>query len=209
MTTPTGAAILAAVVGRFSENERLTIQRSGYGIGHRTVDIPNILRIHLAEAEDSARTSYASLGDCAPATLIECNIDDMGGESLGALLENLLAAGASDAWHTPIIMKKSRPAITLSVLCESAKSAHLAEQILRETSTFGLRSHVVDKLAIRRTITYFESSLGSVPVKTGLLGNQAIKAKPEYEDCRRIAQASGRSLREVINIIQGELDARR
>ena len=133
----------------------------------------------------------------------------MSGESLGALLEDLLAAGASDAWHTAIVMKKSRPAITLSVLCESAQAARLAEQILRQTSSFGLRSQAVDKLALRRTVATFESSLGSVPVKTGLIGDQAIKAKPEYEDCRRIAQASGRPLREVINIIQGELDGRR
>lgn len=207
MTTPTGAAILATVVNRFSESERLTISRTGYGIGHRTVAIPNILRVHLAEQTDVPNgTIFESLGECTAATILECNIDDMSGEILGSLLETLLAAGASDVWHTPIVMKKSRPAYTLSVLCDSAKAATLAELILRHTSSFGLRYHQVGKLALKRTMSNFQSSLGMVPVKSAVINGQVIKAKPEYEDCRRIAQACGRPLREVINIIQGELD---
>ena len=208
MTTPTGAAILAVVVNRFSTTERLTIQKTAYGIGHRDVQIPNVLRVSLAES-NAAALSLAELGDCSSATVIECNIDDMTGEALGALLPSLMAAGASDAWFTPIIMKKSRPAFTLAVLCASPDCAKFAELIIRETSSFGLRYQSLEKLALRRDTEIFQSSLGPVPIKKAWLGDRVIKAKPEFEDCRAIAESAGLAVRQVINIIQGELDAQR
>ena len=205
MTTPTGAAILAANADRFSGSERLTIRKTGYGIGHRTVAIPNLLRVHLAELADEAE----AWGELSTATVLECNLDDMTGEALGALYDTLFQAGASDVWQTPIQMKKGRPALTLSVLSDGGHVETLTELLFRHTSTFGLRGSPVDKRALRRTFRSFASSLGAVTVKEGWVGDRVVKAKPEYEDCRALAEALGRPVREVISIIQGELDAAR
>ena len=125
-TTPTGAAILAATVDTFTEELYFTPQKIGYGIGHRDTDIPNVLRAYLGEmptADDADDTEKQT------AILVECNIDDMNPEMYEDVMEALLAKGAYDVFLTPIIMKKSRPAIKISVLCgEEARPA--IEEIL-------------------------------------------------------------------------------
>ena len=193
MTTPTGAAILAHSVGSFSDDKRFVTRKVGYGIGHRDTEIPNVLRLFLADA-DGLRTEEARL--------VECNIDDMNPEISTHLFDLLFEAGASDVFFTPIVMKKSRPAVTLSVLCPPALEAPLVEVILRETTTFGLRTTTVSKTAIEREERMVTTSLGDVRVKIGKVRGKALKAKPEFEDCRRIARERGIPLREVLEIVQ-------
>ena len=118
MTTPTGAAILAHSVGSFSEDKRFVIRKVGYGVGHRDTEIPNLLRLFLADADGRPGEE---------ARLVECNIDDMNPEISTYLLDLLFEAGASDVFFTPIVMKKSRPAVTLSVLCPPAMEAAIIE----------------------------------------------------------------------------------
>jgi pyridinium-3,5-bisthiocarboxylic acid mononucleotide nickel chelatase len=196
MTTPTGAAILASNVQSFTDRARFTIRKVAYGIGHRDVEIPNVLRVILAEAQDAPSVE---------ACILECNIDDMSPELHGHVAELLFSAGASDVYFTPIIMKKSRPAVMLSVLCNPDVEQRLSELILRETTTFGLRRVAVQKTALDREIRTVATRLGDVRVKIALRDGKRLKVKPEYEDCRLIAQERNMPLREVYEIVQKEI----
>ncbi|MBK8479336.1 MAG: nickel pincer cofactor biosynthesis protein LarC [Opitutaceae bacterium] len=205
-TTPTGAAILVASTDAFTDKTDFTIERIGYGIGHKDGPIPNILRVFLASTRPAEAAAPAASRETA--VVLECNLDDMTGETAGYVLEKLLAAGASDAWITPIVMKKSRPAMTLSVLCPPEKEAALAELILRETTTFGLRRREVGKLALERTFEEVATSLGTVRVKTAWLDGRALKSKPEHDDLRRLAESRNLPLREVERTVLAELAQR-
>ena len=234
-TTPTGAAILAASATAFADCTDFAIERIGYGIGHKDGPVPNVLRVFLATAPAPSRAeagpstaafanasrdaagaptvaaSPESAGTVAPretAVVLECNIDDMTGETASYVLEQLLVAGASDAWLTPIVMKKSRPALTFSVLCPPEKEAALAELLLRETTTFGLRRREVGKYALERTVEEIATPLGAVHVKTGWLDGRRLKSKPEHDDLRRLAEAHALPLREVERIVLAALAAR-
>jgi pyridinium-3,5-bisthiocarboxylic acid mononucleotide nickel chelatase len=226
-TTPTGAAILASSATEFTDKTDFTIERIGYGIGHKDGPVPNLLRVFLGSAPVASRgeagiprenagasavsaspESAAALAPRQAAVVLECNIDDMTGEAAGYVLGKLLAAGASDAWLTPIVMKKSRPALTFSVLCPPEKEAALAELILRETTTFGLRRREVGKYALERTVEEIATPLGAVRVKTGWLDGRRLKSKPEHDDLRRLAEANALPLREVERIVLGELAQR-
>jgi uncharacterized protein (TIGR00299 family) protein len=194
-TTPTGAAILAASVDEFTDDRRFTIARGSYGIGHRDPETPNVLRLFLGEGE--ARPVPA--GGIAPQTgvVLECNVDDMSPELQGYLFERFLKAGASDVWLTPIVMKKSRPAVTISVLCDPELEAAISRLLVEETSTFGFRRYAVDKFALDRRMETVETMLGPVRVKSALFQGSEIKSKPEYEDLKRIAEERSMPLRLV------------
>jgi hypothetical protein len=196
MTTPTGAAILVSSVESFTTAARFTIKKVAYGIGHRDTEIPNVLRVFLAEIPQRPP---------AQACVLECNIDDMSPELYSHVAELLFSAGASDVFFTPIIMKKSRPAVMLSVLCNSEVEERLQELILTETTTFGMRRLAVGKIMLDREVRTIATKLGEVRVKTALQNGRRIKAKPEYEDCRRIAQERNMPLREVYEMVQKEI----
>jgi uncharacterized protein (TIGR00299 family) protein len=208
-TTPTGAAILVASADGFADKTDFTIERIGYGIGHKDGPIPNLLRVFFGTAKPSEASAKEGSVPRETAVVLECNLDDMTGETAGYVLEELLAAGASDAWLTPIVMKKSRPALTLSALCPPEKEAALTELILRETTTFGLRRREVGKLALERTSEEAATSLGPVRVKTALLDGRPLKSKLEHDDLRRLAEASNLPLREVERRILAELVQRK
>ncbi len=209
-TTPTGAAILMASADGFTNTMDFSIERVGYGIGHKDGPIPNLLRVFLA-----TRTTAASAAPATPTTnrqgtaiVLECNLDDTTGETTGYVFERLLAAGASDVWITPIIMKKSRPALTLSALCEPEHEAAIVEIFLRETTTLGLRRREVGKIMLERTVEEIATPLGPVRVKTGWLDGRALKSKPEHDDLRRIATERGLPLREVEQTLIAEIARR-
>lgn len=202
-TTPTGAVILAASATEFTDRTDFTIERIGYGIGHKDGAIPNVLRVFLGTAPVAGRVEAdpsAPVLASVPretAVVLECNLDDLTGETAGYVLEQLLAAGASDAWLTPIVMKKSRPAFTLSALCPPEKESALAALILRETTTFGLRRREVGKLALERKSEVFALPFGTVRVKTAYLDGRPLKSKPEHDDLRRLAAEQQLPLREI------------
>jgi len=209
-TTPTGAAILAACVDEFTDDKRFAISRTAYGVGHRDTEIPNLLRLFTGErAAVGAAVAEAGLPAPVLGVVIECNIDDMSPELHGYLFEKLLGAGADDVWLTPIVMKKSRPAVALSVLCPPEAEARIAGLIVAETSTFGFRRRSIDKYALERLVETVDTSLGSLRVKTALLGGKPFKSKPEFEDLRRIAMERGLSLREVQERVALEIRSRR
>jgi len=130
---------------------------------------------------------------------LECNIDDMTAEALGYVLEQLLAHGALDAWFTPITMKKGRPATLLSLLCRVGDVDEYCDWLLRETSTLGVRWHLCDRRIAQRTSDQVETPWGPVRRKLKLLDDVVISAKPEYDDCARIAHEHRIPIQQVID----------
>jgi uncharacterized protein (TIGR00299 family) protein len=205
-TTPTGAAILAACVDEFSENKNFTIRKTAYGVGHRDMDIPNLLRVYLGEQKSTSKTPPVSPRFSAEkAVLLECNIDDMSPELHGYLFEVLFAKEAQDVWITPIIMKKSRAALTLSVLSAPEVEEQICEVLFSQTTTIGLRRREIEKYVLERKEEVITTSLGEIRVKRVFLDGNSLRVKPEYEDLKILAKKNGISLLETQSIIQKEI----
>jgi len=198
LVTPTGAAIATALAS--FERPAMTLERTGYGAGSRDIEgRPNVLRIWVGERID---------GGVRQMVLIETNIDDMTGEMLGYACDRLLEAGAADVWLTSIQMKKGRPGVMLSVICKEAQEEAVARLLLRETSTLGVRVRAVHRWEAEREGLDFESSLGPAAVKVKRLPGEPPTFAPEYEACRRLAEATGLSLAEVYRIVEAEAAAK-
>ncbi len=188
-TTPTGAAILTSLVDTFDDQPRLIPERIGYGIGAKAGPLPNALRLILGERPSQTARERLSL--------LECQLDDMNPEWYQYALERLFAAGARDAWLTPLIMKKGRPGTAIGVLCDDHLASPLTELLLRETSTLGVRRQEVEREVLERRIIEVSTRFGPVPVKLAYLQGRRLKAKPEYEVCQRLAQANSVPLQEI------------
>jgi uncharacterized protein (TIGR00299 family) protein len=196
LVTPTGAAIVTTLA-RF-ERPEMTLERIGYGAGTRDpADRPNVLRLWIGETAGKATR---------PMVVIETNIDDMTGEMLAYAVEKLLAAGAADAWMTPVQMKKGRPGVVLSVICSEADEEKLARLLLRETSTLGVRVRPVHRWEAEREVLEFESSLGPAAVKVKRMPGEPPTVAPEYEACRRLAERTGLPLADVYRVVQAEAE---
>ena len=130
-------------------------------------------------------------------TRLETNLDDSSPEILGATMDKLLAAGALDVWFTPIHMKKNRPGVMLSVLCEAAHVEPLADLIFRETTAFGLRTEQVVRLKLERRFEQVATEFGEVTVKLGLKNGEVVQVAPEFESCRVASEKSRQPLRTI------------
>jgi uncharacterized protein (DUF111 family) len=128
---------------------------------------------------------------------LEANLDDLSPEITGATMEKLLRAGALDVWLTPIQMKKSRPGVLLSVLCEEPALAPLTDLIFTETSTFGLRVERVTRLKLERRFVQAQTPYGEVTIKQGLRQGRILQSAPEFESCRQLSEQTGVPLRAV------------
>ena len=201
-TTPTGALILACNVNEFAPLYGLKIKKTAYGIGHRDLEIPNVLRLYLAEPVRKEETSER-------AWILECNIDDMNPEMYGYVMDTLFEAGADDVFLTPIIMKKARPATKLSVLCSGEKKEKLTSVLLTQTTSLGVRRTEVDKTMLQREYSTIRTRYGDVTIKTAIYGGQKLKSKPEYEDCARLAREHGIPVQQVYQEISGLLNKER
>ncbi len=197
LVTPTGAAILATLA-RF-ETPAIAIERVGYGFGRKQLPWPNCLRLCLGRAQGSLDTDNGA-ADTDWVNVIETNIDNMSGELLGGLMERLLVAGALDVGYIPMQMKKNRPAILVTVVCPLEKDDALAQILLRETTTLGVRIQQVQRLKAQRTQERIETPLGPILVKVKRLGARVLSAAPEYEDCQRIAQERNIPLEEIYEV---------
>jgi uncharacterized protein (TIGR00299 family) protein len=191
--TPTGAALLTTLAT--FQRPAMRLQAVGYGAGGRDpADRPNVLRLWLGESAVQTRQMR----------VIETNIDDMTPELLGYAQERLLAAGAADVWFTSIQMKKNRPGVMLSLICSQAREAELVSILLRETSTLGVRTRDVSRYEADREVVEFESSLGPAAVKLKRLPGEEPGIAPEFEVCRRLAEAHSLPLAEVYRIVSTE-----
>ena len=197
MTTPTGAALLKVLASPVKEvPDGFTGETIGYGAGTRDVAIPNVLRVTMGLWNETVGTGNS--GSAVERLLfLECNLDDLNPEIMPYVLEKLLAAGALDAWLQPVIMKKGRPAQTLKVLC-SPKQRQVMEQIMfTQTTTLGVRAYYVERTALERRWKTVQTPWGEVRVKEGLLDGKVVNAVPEFEDCKKIAEANGVPLKAV------------
>jgi uncharacterized protein (TIGR00299 family) protein len=192
-TTPTGAAILAATVDSFSERMEMNIIKTGYGIGQRDGEIPNVLRVYLAESS-AGETQDVIIEE---ALMIECNLDDMNPERYTHIMDLLFAAGAADVFIIPMVMKKSRPGHLLSVLCDRETVEDMKEILFRESSSIGLREHILKKSMLRREMVKVSTRYGEVEVKRSYWKGRVVNEKPEFEQCRKLALEHGLSLDEV------------
>lgn len=192
-TTPTGAAILSATVNRFSGQKDMNIAKTAYGIGQRDGEIPNVLRVYLAESAGSG-TRDVSTED---ALMLECNLDDMNPERFTHVMDLLFAAGAADVFILPVTMKKSRPGHLLSVLCHDDTVGKMKEILFRETTSIGIREHSLKREILRREILVVNTRYGDVEVKRSYWDGRVVSEKPEFEQCSRLAVEHGVSLEEV------------
>lgn len=194
LVTPTGAAILKAVSDEFLPWPRFAPQTVGYGAGTRVLpDRPNAVRAVLGAASlPEKRDAFES----DVAVLLETNIDDATPEVMGYVFDELVRAGALDAWVTPIVMKKSRPAFSLSVLGREDQADVLTTLILHQSSTLGVRRTRVERSMLPRRIEELMSEWG--PVRFKVSGEPPLSAKPELEDAARIAASSGIPLRSIL-----------
>lgn len=209
MTTPTGAAILAASVDEAVQNRHFIEIKTGYGIGNRELDKPNVLRLSLREEDPS----QAGAGSVEPSgaqswktedlVLIEANIDDMSGEALGFLMDRLFETGALDVTYSPCVMKKSRPGTIVSVLSPPARLDSLRRRLFQGSSTIGFRETLVHRLSLEREERLVQGPFGEARQKTVFFEGKPLRSKIEYEDRARIAREQGISLEAVEGFMHG------
>jgi uncharacterized protein (TIGR00299 family) protein len=192
LTTPTGAAILVTLAESFGPMPAMTIDAVGYGAGARQGErTPNVVRVVLGRPCDEAGS------EADAAWLLEANLDDATGETLGATTKSLFAAGALDVWLAPVTMKKGRPGVVLACLADDAHLADIEETIFRETTTFGVRRSRVLRTKLAREHVEVETFFGRVRIKVGRRGGRVVTAMPEYDDCVRLAEEKGAAFRDV------------
>ena len=204
-TTPTGAAILAVNVCEFKDNNNFIVNKIGYGIGNRDTEIPNVLRVMLVEENNLSNIHEVENVDSVTQEIVECNIDDMNPELYEYIIDKLFNEGALDVYLTPIIMKKGRPSVKVSVLCSSAKLDKIKELLFKQTTTFGVRSFKVDKTMLQREFIKLNTSYGEITVKEAYYKGEKIKSKLEYEECKKIAQSMGIPISEVYKKLTNEI----
>lgn len=200
-TTPTGAAILVATVDEFTDKMDFQIIKTGYGIGNRDSEVPNVLRVYLCEDSNSLKDV-----NMEEAIVLESNIDDMNPEHYDFLLEKLFADDASDAWISPVIMKKSRPAVTLSVLCKEELVDKMKAIIFSNSTSIGIREYRVKKNMLRREESTVETTYGAVKIKQSFFEGKMVRSKPEYEDCKRLAEKHKTTISEIEKAVYKLID---
>jgi uncharacterized protein (TIGR00299 family) protein len=195
LVTPTGAAIVTTLAS--FEAPTITVTRLGYGIGSKDIpQLPNVLSLWLGESYDVTKAKKLCL--------LETNIDDSTPELLGYVHEKLLSSGALDVWTTSIQMKKNRPGVMLSVLCDLNMEGIFSKIILEESSTLGVRVNYVDRYEAEREKTLVTTSLGAINVKVKRIDGNVFSISPEYEDCKVIAMTANIPLQEVFRRVEAE-----
>lgn len=199
LTTPTGAGIVKALAAEFGELPAGTIDRIGYGAGTKNFDHPNVIRAVLYQQEQKPQAEEKIM-------IIEAQVDDSTGETLGYAMEKLFEAGALDVYHTPVYMKKNRPGVLITVLCLPVNHMRCEDILLAETSTFGVRRSEWQRRILDRQWIQVDTSFGSIRVKQALDGNKIVRQSPEYEDAAQAARTFGVSLETVFREVYKRLD---
>jgi uncharacterized protein (TIGR00299 family) protein len=196
LATPTGLALLRTLASGCEELPAMEVTAVGVGAGTRDP----AGRANVARVVVGTRSAGLSGAAREPMWVLEANVDDLDPRVWPSVLVDLLAAGAADAWLTPILMKKGRPAHTVAVLCSADARDGLRDRLFRYTTTFGLREHAVERRALRRD--WFPVPLGGrqVRVKVSLdADGTVVHATPEFDDAKAVADAAGRPVREVLD----------
>jgi len=193
LTTPTGAGIIKALSNGLMNDKKVKITNIGYGAGSKDIpQLPNLFRILIGEFIESYSTDDSYI--------VETNIDDMNPEFYPFVIEKLLEAGAHDAYLIPVIMKKGRPGIVLSTLCEATKIDDILKIIYRETTTLGVRIIKIDRRKLNRDAEIVETKFGKVKVKV-VVTEYGKKYIPEFEECKKISIERNIPIADVYNEI--------
>jgi hypothetical protein len=196
LVTPTGAAILTTLAAGAGAMPAMRVTAVGYGAGTMEIGTPNVLRLFVGEAALATPTESI--------VQVETTVDDMSPQLYEPLLERLLEAGALDAWLTPVIMKRSRPGVVLTALCEPAQVADLSRLLFEESSTIGVRWTVYQRTRLDREMVRLDTAYGPVTFKVSRLEGRVVTVTPEFEEVRRIARDKGLPVREVLEQARGE-----
>jgi len=191
LVTPTGAAIVKTLVGKYLPFPELVYEKIGYGAGSRdTEGLPNILRAFYGKAESFAPDKRVHL--------IESTIDDSTPQVLADFMERAFELGALDVFLTPIVMKKNRLATKLTLLAEADKMDGLITAVFRETSSIGIRYFPVERRALEREVRTVRLLGEPVAIKISSLGGERLNVQPEFADCRAVARKKGLPVKEVL-----------
>jgi uncharacterized protein (TIGR00299 family) protein len=191
LVTPTGAAVISTLTEHYGPCPPMTLTAVGYGAGGRDTQMPNVLRVWLGESTQEEGIRSEAL------VSLETNIDDTNPQVYDHLTERLFDAGALDVTLTPIVMKKQRPAVTLSVLAAPGDAPHLRTILFREGVTLGVRETLVQRHCLPREVVSVQTPYGDVRVKVAQYEGEIVRAAPEYDDCQAAASANGVPLLEV------------
>jgi uncharacterized protein (TIGR00299 family) protein len=193
LLTPTGAAILTTVAENFGPMPQMKIEATGTGAGTLNSDqIPNVVRLFIGQAADLSQASADSV------CLLDTNIDDINPEIIASATDKLLIEGALDVWTTPVIMKHSRPAITLSVICGLNDIGKIEQIIFEAGLTFGIRRQIMQRSKLAREFIAVSTRFGEIKIKVGRWAGKIVNVKPEFADCAAAAQKHNVSVKEVI-----------
>jgi uncharacterized protein (TIGR00299 family) protein len=190
LVTPTGALLITGYAAAYGGVPPMRLTRAGYGAGSRDfAGTPNVLRVLMGEAEAPSAVGRV--------VVIEAEIDDMNPQIFGPVMDQLLAAGALDVFYTAIQMKKNRPGTLVSIVAPPETRERLTALLFRETTTIGVRYTEMDRECLDRETVIVQTPLGPVRVKVARHGGERVNATPEFDDCVRVATATGRPVKEV------------
>ncbi|HKV37173.1 MAG TPA: nickel pincer cofactor biosynthesis protein LarC [Pyrinomonadaceae bacterium] len=196
LLTPTGAAIITTVCSEFGPIPQMKTEITGYGAGTRQYkDFPNVLRVMLGETQADGAADEKLW-------MIETNIDDMSPQLLGHVMDVAFEQGALDCYFTPVQMKKNRPGVLLSVLCEPDKKESLLNLLFTETTTLGVRSYEVKRRALQRSMMQVETQYGPIDVKVAHLNGRVVNEMPEFDQVRAAAKKAGVALKVVEDAVR-------
>jgi len=191
LLTPTGAAIITTVCSEYGPIPTMRVQETGYGAGTRQYEkFPNVLRVMVGETEAEAAADEKLW-------ILETNVDDVSPQIIGYVMDRVFALGARDCYLTPVQMKKSRPGVLLSILCEAEQKESLTTLLFTETTTLGVRSYEVNRRALDRKTIRVETPYGPIDVKVASLNGQVVNEMPEFDQCRAAAEKAAVPLKAV------------
>jgi uncharacterized protein (TIGR00299 family) protein len=189
LVTPTGALLVTAYAESFGAIPEMRLRQVGYGAGSRDFsDTPNVLRVLIGDADQSQARAVV---------VIEAEIDDMNPQIFGMLMDRLLADGALDVFYTAIQMKKNRPGTLLTIVASPSSREQLTSTVFRETTTIGVRYREMARECLHRDSVTVNTPFGAVRIKVSRRHGEILNASPEFDDCIRIAAASGRPVKDV------------
>ena len=205
LVTPTGVAIATTLSTHYAEMPAMTLRAVGSGAGSAdNAEKANVLRLLIGEnAVSEAGDSWG-----APVIVIETNVDDMSPQIYGYFAEKALAAGALDVFSTPAQMKKNRPGLLITILCEPGHASRLIDLVFRETTTIGVRTREARRKTLDRETVAVATPFGEVRMKVSHMNGSVLNATPEYEDCQRIAAERGVPLKQVMAAASFEYEKR-
>ena len=211
LTTPTGAALVATLASSFGPPPALAVERIGYGAGTHELPFANLLRIFVGTPTRTAASGVAPGATYQADQVVEVRtaLDDMSPEWTGYLCERLHAAGALEVYTTAIQMKKQRPGHLLTMLCQPGDLDPLLDLLFKESTTIGVRIEHVQRRVLPREIRTVKTEYGSVRVKVASHMESVANVAPEYEDCRRLAEASGVALKDIYAAARAAADRER